>query len=819
MMPPNHPLRFYSFWALNDRLDADRLRAQLDEMKRFGLDGTVIHPRFYPNDPPYLSDTYLNIVSDLILHAKSNELDVWLYDENGWPSGTAGGQLLEKYPQDRTHWLELSRDVLPSSVHQFKTEGRQWGLNLRPLRNGIDPLRPEPVEHFLSITHERYRQGLMPEAWDHISTIFTDEPETGLSWDKVPTLGAVPWTQDMPARYAERFGEGLLDRLPLLFFRHEGYRDFRVRFWEWVTDLLCEGFIAPYQQWCERHGKLFTGHVKGEEHPLFQVPMCGSCHRVFRGMSLPGIDALERLPSNDFFPRQLGSAAKQFGDGRCMVECFGGAGWGATPEDLERYLLWLGGHGISDFVPHLWQSRLTSHAIRDWPASIPVHVNWAEVFPEVIRRVKGQLAEVSDKPVDTLVLTPHRAIMAEYQPDELAMMNIHNACAYADTPAGGINSRFMKLVEKLSNAEIQHHYADERTFEEGTIGQGVLRIGQCDYNRLLVTEECALNDRGRSLVKQARAAGLDVVFDVQDAPLQYEPVREAVRPILHLQPQWSVGSELDNDLVLEPTLDTDGNWVASFNSSISVDVDVLFADLVIKAELNGHVMQLRSDYGWVSTTAKARLSEGTNTLRFITANERQMSYLALRGRFDVVSQSPIHPGPNGTLMTDGPFNMVAPRNGQCDEYAAGGRPFARRIPCLQTSIDFGSTHEHGMDLVLESVQADAVRVWLGEVDMGFTYRPDWRITIPDGLAKGRQRLAIELIPSTFNFFGPHHHIDGDRHVTSPDHFAGRKTFTDRPDAPESTRTTAWHFKPTCPPTAITLTALRQGAEACVNGQT
>ncbi len=35
------------------------------------------------------------------------------------------------------------------------------------------------------------------------------------------------------------------------------------------------------------------------------------------------------------------AASRQFSNGRSMVECFGGAGWGASPEDLERYLLWL----------------------------------------------------------------------------------------------------------------------------------------------------------------------------------------------------------------------------------------------------------------------------------------------------------------------------------------------------------------------------------------------------------------------------------------------------------------------------------------------
>ena len=129
--------------------------------------------------------------------------------------------------------------------------------------------------------------------------------------------------------------------LPLIFFPGNGCGEARVKFWELLTDVFCESFIAPLNEWCRSHGKRFTAHVKGEEHPLFQIPTSGSCHQVFQNIALPGIDALERFPSGHFFPRQVASVAQQFGNGECMVECFGGAGWGASPQDFENYLCWL----------------------------------------------------------------------------------------------------------------------------------------------------------------------------------------------------------------------------------------------------------------------------------------------------------------------------------------------------------------------------------------------------------------------------------------------------------------------------------------------
>ena len=208
----------------------------------------------------------------------------------------------------------------------------------------------------------------------------------------------------MPELFSQRYGEDLLPQIPALFFANgistlkraearapergvhaaspsDDTASVRVKFWERLTDIFNESFTAPINDWCMQHGKLFTAHLKGEEHPLFQVPTNGSCHQFFRQLSLPAIDALERYPANNFFPRQVSSAARQFGNGRCMVEAFGGAGWGATPEDLEHYLLWLGRNGLTDFVMHLSQYRLDSAAMHDWPPSQPLHLTWCNAYP------------------------------------------------------------------------------------------------------------------------------------------------------------------------------------------------------------------------------------------------------------------------------------------------------------------------------------------------------------------------------------------------------------------------------------------------------
>jgi len=93
-----------------------------------------------------------------------------------------------------------------------------------------------------------------------------------------------------------------------------------------------------------------------------------------------------------------------------MVEAFGGAWWGASPEDLECYLLWLGRNGLTDFVMHSSQHRLDSAAMRDWPPSQPLHLTWREAHAEILRRVRCELQNHPRPVAATLVIAPNRGI-------------------------------------------------------------------------------------------------------------------------------------------------------------------------------------------------------------------------------------------------------------------------------------------------------------------------------------------------------------------------------------------------------------------------
>ncbi len=789
--------RYFTFWSINGPLDRARLRRQLLAFKAAGLHGVVFHPRFYPGIPPYLSDEYIGIVSACILDAKELGLRFWLYDENGWPSGTGDGKVLAQYPDSGAMRLDLTRTPTPDSLGAFHadaanrlvpagTPGAQtWHLTPRKV-NYVDSLDPRVLGHFLELIHERYRAALPAEAFDYIEAIFFDEPESGMIKDPFAEVAGIPWSRTMPDRLRAAFGADFARVLPLLFAQGDGSAAARVTFWELVTDSLIDGFFAPYHAWCRRHGKQFIGHVKGEEHPLFQLPMVGSCHRVFRHLSLPGIDSLERYPALDFYPRQASSAARQLGVGRAMVECFGGAGWGASPEDLERYLLWLGRNGITDFVFHLSQYRLDTAAITDWPPSEPLHLSWTDAFASLLARVSRELTTRPPAVPDTLVVAPYRGLMAAYEPWELMQTNAHNASTYPDTPAGRINRAFLAHLDALKAAGIAYDVVDERTLEEDGRREGdAVCVGHATYRHLVIADGAQLH--GPAAAWRTDPPSPETVAGVVDPGS--EP--GSASPATTIPLKWTLPAVPENAWLLSVQRTAPATFAATFNTG-AIGAGLHFADDVPTANLDGVALTLRPGDEGTHVDLPA-LSAGTHTLTFRTAREVPgVPFVWLKGAFAVRSQAPFTAGPNGTIRTAGPFAAEATAPAAAGELVAAGLPFLQRPLVATATITLPAP---ARVLRFADILGDALHVTINDESAGWIWGPDWTLTLARELAAGSHRLRVALAPSTYNHFGPHHYYNGDWHVVSPGQVVGDRNFADAPDAPERTHVAAWHFKP------------------------
>ncbi|MBO6020314.1 MAG: hypothetical protein J6P88_03920, partial [Clostridia bacterium] len=97
---PKSEYRGAPFWAWNCRLQKDELLRQLDILREMGFGGAHIHVRT-GLETPYLSDEFFDLVSACVDKSEKDGQLAWLYDEDRWPSGAAGGLVTkdERYRQ------------------------------------------------------------------------------------------------------------------------------------------------------------------------------------------------------------------------------------------------------------------------------------------------------------------------------------------------------------------------------------------------------------------------------------------------------------------------------------------------------------------------------------------------------------------------------------------------------------------------------------------------------------------------------------------------------------------------------------------------
>ena len=103
---PTAEYRGAPFWAWNCDLDDDMLRREIEVMHQMGMGGFHMHTRVGMS-LRYLSDEYMDKVRLCVEEARKRHMLAWLYDEDKWPSGFAGGYVTEK-EENRQRYLLFS---------------------------------------------------------------------------------------------------------------------------------------------------------------------------------------------------------------------------------------------------------------------------------------------------------------------------------------------------------------------------------------------------------------------------------------------------------------------------------------------------------------------------------------------------------------------------------------------------------------------------------------------------------------------------------------------------------------------------------------
>ncbi|MDP6379766.1 MAG: glycosyl hydrolase, partial [Phycisphaerae bacterium] len=534
-------------------LDADELRRQLRVMKRMGLGGAFMHSRV-GLATPYLADEWFEMVDACTDECRKIGLEAWLYDEDRWPSGAAGG-LVTKDPRYRERQLfatvvqpgksyKIRGDVLCS--YSALLEGGElreaeavkvaakgtWKKGKRQLvvlavtesegsswYNGytyLDTMNHEAVQKFIEVTHEAYARRSGKEFGKTIPGMFTDEPNYGRAITQEASSGrtaqaySVPWTPALPQTFKKRYGYDILDFLLDVFFDVDGTKvsPARYHFYDCITFLFVDAFARQCGEWCERNNLAFTGHVLLEGKPSSQTMVVGDAMRFYEHMHVPGIDILTAAGGEYDTVKQCSSVARQTGRKWVLSELYGCTGWDFTFEGHKAIGDWQAAMGITLRCQHLSWFTMAGEAKRDFPASILHQSPWWREYPKVedyFSRV-GVLMTTGEAVCNVLVIHPIESTWVR-----------HKVGWQKDADVKRLDRNLAKLRNWLLQAQLDFDYGNEEMMSRiasvrCSKSGAVLKVGKAAYTTVVVPPMITMQGSTVKLLDKFIATGGSVIF-------------------------------------------------------------------------------------------------------------------------------------------------------------------------------------------------------------------------------------------------------------------------------------------------------------------
>ncbi len=575
---PGSEYRGAPFWAWNGELEVDELRRQIRTMRQMGLGGFFMHSRVGLGTD-YLSPKWFECVKACIDEAEKLDMRAWLYDEDRWPSGAAGGfvtshpefrarklicEELTELPEVNTNADTLSFflaevkggnakdfaqfDTVPASIPAGKTlihfyieeeETSSW-------YNGqtyLDTLNRDAVGKFIELTHEAYLREIGNEFGRRVPGIFTDEPNYGRVWHEwEDNKYGSPWTGKLPEVFKARYGYDLLEHLPELFYYLDDVELSKVKlnYIDCLTHMFVDAFAKQIGEWCDRHNMQHTGHMLEEDTPSHQTNVVGSCIRSYEYMQAPGIDVLTEHWRIYDTAKQLSSAARQFDCKWRLSETYGCTGWDFPFAGHKAVGDWQAALGINLRAQHLSWYTMEGEAKRDYPASIFHQSPWWREYSKVedyFARINSAMTR-GQEVRDVLIIHPLESVWTMIGKNWIESKNTLD-----------FDRKFIELRDCLLGANIDFDYGDEDILaRHGSVEGSLFKVKQAEYKVIVLPEMLTVRASTLELLAEFVKQGGKVIF--AGSPAQYidGEKSEAMNLFAQSCDKFAIGKELIEEI-------------------------------------------------------------------------------------------------------------------------------------------------------------------------------------------------------------------------------------------------------------------------------
>lgn len=420
-------------WSWNGTLEPEEIRRQIDLLVEQGVYGAFMHARagIELGATPYFSDGWWEAVEAAVAHGAEVGFATWIYDEDKWPSGAAGGRTIQANPERNTRKglrrveekvvgprdvpLRFARaahvvagrldpsgaidgatlvdvtehnDPVPACIDPTPTRG------IRPAGAGKEPWRCPEGEWLLVVylpdnnpgteampavnymNRETVRDFIEITHEEYARRVGEHFGKTipGVFFDEIHnSLVEIVWVEGFAERFRELEGYDLVPLLPALS-RDIGPLTPKVRcdYHDVYSRIYEDAWFVQIADWCEAHDLMLTGHTVEE---LGAYTTQGSYFRTMRHLQIPGTDNEDfryRYPRRigAWKPKQIASVSRLYDRPMAAVEAMGGAGWQFTLQSARYGFNLLAAYGINFFIPHLFHyAQDRPENVDDWPNS------------------------------------------------------------------------------------------------------------------------------------------------------------------------------------------------------------------------------------------------------------------------------------------------------------------------------------------------------------------------------------------------------------------------------------------------------------------